>query len=98
MKKRIEKEKRIVLLMIRIYCRAKHKHSDGLCPECESLALYACQRLERCKFGEQKTSCQRCPIHCYKQERKEEIKKVMRYAGPRMVWRHPLTALWHLMH
>ena len=56
--------------MIRIYCRAKHKHSDGLCPECESLALYACQRLERCKFGEQKTSCQRCPIHCYKQERK----------------------------
>jgi hypothetical protein len=27
---------------------------------------------------------------------REKVKQVMRYAGPRMLWRHPLLTLGHL--
>jgi hypothetical protein len=28
---------------------------------------------------------------------REEVRVVMRYAGPRMISRHPILALWHLI-
>ena len=30
------------------------------------------------------------------QDTRQEIRAVMRYAGPRMLYRHPKMALWHL--
>jgi hypothetical protein len=56
---------------------------------------YATVRLERCRFGESKPTCARCPVHCYKSERRDQVKQVMRYAGPRMLWKHPILALRH---
>lgn len=81
--------------MIEIYCRARH--GGRLCAECEELYQYAVCRLDRCPFGADKPTCAQCPIHCYKPAMRERVKTVMRYAGPRMLLRHPLLAIWHLI-
>lgn len=93
---RIQREKRTVALMIALYCRHKEGNST-LCRECEELLAYAHLRLDRCKFGEAKTTCERCTVHCYKPEMRERIRRVMRFAGPRMLLYHPLEALRHLL-
>lgn len=81
--------------MIGIYCRARHGTRDGLCPECLALREYALCRLDRCPFGADKGTCANCPIHCYRPAMKEQVRVVMRYAGPRMLWHHPILALRH---
>lgn len=80
--------------MIRIYCRHEHGSSKtGLCPECSKLMDYAEQRMDKCVYGDNKPVCSECPVHCYKPDMRAEIKKVMRHAGPGMMWRSPvLTA------
>ncbi|MCL1934508.1 MAG: nitrous oxide-stimulated promoter family protein [Candidatus Azobacteroides sp.] len=88
-------EKNTVSKMIRIYCRAKHKQRGGLCPECKQLESYAHQRLEYCPYKENKPACEKCAIHCYKNEYKEIIKIVMRFSGPRMLFYHPAEAIRH---
>ena len=55
----IEKEKRTVAQMVRIYCFLKHKQSRGLCDECSSLLTYAHKRLDGCKFGDDKNDYDR---------------------------------------
>ncbi len=92
---RIAREKRTVERMIRLYCR-KGEGNAALCPECRRLLEYARARLDCCPFGERKTSCRRCPVHCYRPRMRERMRRVMRYAGPRMLWYHPLDALRHL--
>lgn len=93
---RIEKEQRTVEQMIRIYCRHKDK-SDELCPDCQALLEYARMRLTKCPFGEKKTSCRKCTVHCYRADMKERIKAVMRYSGPRMLLYNPKAAILHLL-
>lgn len=93
----IEQEKNTVRLMVEIYCQG-HKHTDkGLCEKCSALLDYAYLRLDHCKFGEKKPTCKKCPIHCYKPAMKEQMREVMRYAGPRMMWHHPIIAIRHLI-
>ena len=67
-----------------------------LCPQCQALLDYAHKRLEHCKFGENKPSCTRCPVHCYKPAMREQIRQVMRYSGPRMLLHDPIMAIRHL--
>ena len=68
----------------------------SLCPQCQALLDYAHKRLEHCKFGEDKPSCTRCPVHCYKPAMREQIRQVMRYSGPRMLLHDPIMAIRHL--
>ena len=50
-KGRVEREKRVIKLMIELYCHKKHQHkSHGLCDECQELLTYAHKRLSFCKF------------------------------------------------
>ena len=92
---RIARERRTIRAMIGIYCRG-HGHGDGpLCAECRELLDYANRRLDRCPFGPEKTSCAKCPVHCYKPAMRQRVREVMRYAGPRMIYRHPILALLH---
>jgi predicted amidophosphoribosyltransferase len=96
---RMVRERRTIAAMIRIYCRGNGhpgRSDAGLCPECEALRSYAWRRLERCPFQEGKTTCARCPVHCYNPEQRERVRAVMRYAGPRMLARHPFLAVQHL--
>ncbi|MFC2018621.1 nitrous oxide-stimulated promoter family protein [Chloroflexota bacterium] len=93
---RINRENTTITVMIAIYCRKQHA-SDGLCPTCHELADYARERLTRCPFREGKTTCAKCPVHCFKPAEREEIKAVMRYSGPRMIYRHPALAIFHFI-
>jgi hypothetical protein len=68
-----------------------------LCPECDALSRYAKGRLTVCPYQEQKATCAKCPSHCYKPAMREKIRTVMRYAGPRITYRHPLLSLYHLI-
>lgn len=45
---------------------------------------------------ETKTFCSACKIHCYRAHRREQIRQVMCYSGPRMLLHHPLMTLRHL--
>ncbi len=93
---RIKRESKTVQVMVTDYCRAHHT-VNSLCPECAALLAYALERLERCPFQQGKTTCAKCPVHCYKPELREKIRAVMRYAGPRMIYRHPARALLHII-
>jgi len=92
--RRLTREWETMRAMVGIYCCGRHGGSQ-LCPECASLLDYAGIRLERCRFGAEKSTCANCPVHCYQRTRREQVKAVMRYSGPRMLWRHPLLALHH---
>jgi len=94
---RIKRERRTIEAMLRLYCRDHHRRADGLCAECEDLHAYAMQRLDRCVYGAGKPTCVKCPIHCYKKDQRELIRAVMRYAGPKMLLKHPLLAVMHLL-
>jgi hypothetical protein len=93
----IIKDQKTVAAMVRIYCRDHHGASGRtLCAECAELLGYADDRLAACPFEEEKTTCRDCPIHCYRAAERATMKDVMRYAGPRMLLRHPLLAIRHL--
>ncbi len=94
---RLTREWETIRLMLGMYCRGRHGSEAGLCRECGELADYAEVRLGRCCFGEEKPTCFKCPVHCYAERRREQIRMVMRYAGPRMVWRHPWLSVRHMM-
>jgi len=92
---RLAREWRTMAAMTHIYCRDRHGSLTALCAECQQLLDYAGVRLERCRFGEEKPTCANCPVHCYQRARREQVKAVMRYAGPRMAWEHPVMSLRH---
>jgi hypothetical protein len=92
---RLAREWQTMTAMVQIYCRDKHQTNGVLCPECEQFLSYANVRLERCHFGPEKPTCAKCPVHCYQRERREQVRVIMRYAGPRMMWEHPLMSLRH---
>lgn len=91
-----EREKEVVGLMIRLYCRKHHGGKDTLCPSCQALADYAAARSDHCPFMETKTFCSNCKVHCYRPDMREQIRAVMRFSGPRMLLYHPVLALRHL--
>ena len=94
--RRIERESRTVAVMIGLYCREQHR-SKELCPDCRELLDYALERLQNCPFQEDKTTCTKCPIHCYRPIMRARVRLVMRYSGPRMIRRHPFLAIRHLI-
>jgi len=95
--RRMRREVRTVEVMIRRYCRDKHNSLAELCPECRELLNYARKRLSLCPFQENKTTCGKCPVHCYKPAMRSKIQQVMRYVGPRMVWSNPVLSLQHCL-
>jgi len=93
-----EREKRMVGEMISLYCRKKHGTEKGrLCEDCARLDAYAKERSEHCPFMENKTFCSNCPVHCYRPDMREKIRRVMRFSGPRMILYHPVAAMRHLI-
>ncbi|MDP1646730.1 MAG: nitrous oxide-stimulated promoter family protein [Rubrivivax sp.] len=98
---RMKREFNTLAAMLRIYCHDHHGAAaggeHGLCAECGELLAYARKRLAGCPFGPEKPTCANCQIHCYGPRQRETTRVVMRYAGPRMLWRHPWLALAHLL-
>ena len=95
----ILREKVTIEKMILYYCERKHKTSGiGLCEECADLLAYAHGRLDNCRFGDEKPTCRKCPVHCYKPSMREKIRKVMRFSGPRLMIRSPIEWIRHSLH
>jgi len=93
---RRRREEKTLKAMVALYCQAHHESAE-LCPSCRELLAYAIRRLALCPFGEEKPACIHCPIHCYRPEPREAMRAVMRFTGPRMLWRHPYLAIRHLL-
>ncbi|HET9693391.1 MAG TPA: nitrous oxide-stimulated promoter family protein [Steroidobacteraceae bacterium] len=95
---RLQREWRTMQAMVLIYCRG-HEHGAtadaGPCPDCAGFLDYAARRLEKCPYGPAKPTCAKCPIHCYKPQPRELARQIMRYAGPRMMVRHPWLSITH---
>ncbi|NLC66774.1 MAG: nitrous oxide-stimulated promoter family protein [Clostridium sp.] len=89
-----EKEKRVVRLMINLYCKGNHTKPVP-CKSCSELISYVDYKIENCPFIETKTYCSNCKVHCYSDEMRNKIKKVMKYSGPRMIFHHPLLLIDH---
>ena len=94
---KIEYEKRIVDRMIRIYCRKKNHQSSGLCREFDALRSYAFDRLTNCPFKENKAACKDCQTHCYQKNKRNDIRDVMKFSGPRMILYYPFDFLKHFL-
>jgi hypothetical protein len=93
--RRLAREWNTVSAMLHIYCR--DQHGGDPCRDCQELMNNINLRLDRCRFGEEKPTCAKCPVHCYQRDRREQIKVVERYSGPKMLWKHPALSLWHLL-
>ena len=94
---RLDREKKTLKTMIALYCGAHHQPQKLLCPECEALQEYALGRLKQCKYGADKPKCSACTTHCYKPAMRDAIRRVMSYAGPRMLVSHPVLAVGHVV-
>ena len=94
---RIAREYKTIAAMMRIYCRAHHHPEPVLCTDCRQLLDYADRRLDNCPFHEDKPVCNKCTVHCYSKRMRERVREVMRFAGPRMAYRHPWLTLRHLI-
>ncbi len=97
LKSRREREAIIVQTMIHMYCRAHHNTKGSLCNDCAQLSAYSEKRLLSCMYGERKPVCKECPVHCYSPQMREQMRLVMRWAGPRMIIRRPLFAVTHIV-
>lgn len=93
--KRISREKLTIKKMIDLY-QAKCPQASAEPEHYEALFVYAQKRLDKCVFGEEKPACKQCPVHCYQPAKREEMKQIMRWAGPRMLWRHPILTVRHI--
>ena len=92
MGKRIEREKMTIQRMIALYQR-RSPEAQADDAHYQALNAYADKRLDKCVFGENKPACKQCPVHCYQPAKREEMKQIMRWAGPRMLWRHPILTI-----
>lgn len=95
--RRLRRELETARVMLKIYCRGRHGTARGLCDECGDLWSYVTKRIEHCPFSLDKPTCLNCTVHCYKPDMRERIRDVMRYAGPRMPWRHPILSIFHFI-
>ena len=93
---RIEKEKRIVRKMIELYCH-HHLKQDTISEGYQHLIEYAYRRLDHCIFGKNKTACKNCSVHCYAPKKREQIRMIMRWAGPRMLFYSPWETFRHFL-
>ena len=90
------REQRMLEAMMALYC-THHYFARAMCTECAELAGYSQRRLERCVFGDAKPTCANCVVHCYKPDMRERIRVMMRWSGPRMMLRHPVLAIRHVL-
>lgn len=95
--KRLNLERKTINTMVLIYCKNMHFNTKTQCNDCQELSNYALQRLMKCPFGENKPTCEKCEIHCYKLDMRKKIKTVMKYSGPHMAYKHPILTILHLI-
>jgi len=89
-------ESAVIKWMINFYCIKNHKGS-GLCDECSDLLNYAIKRNLNCPHGANKPVCSSCEIHCYNDIYRAKIREVMKFSGPRILYKKPLYGIKYLI-
>lgn len=67
-----------------------------LCQNCTKLLTHAYVKRSHCPMSP-KPQCKHCPSHCYAPHYREQIRKVMRYSGKKMLLGGRLDYLFHLL-
>lgn len=68
-----------------------------VCDECADLLRYAEKRRAFCP-KDPKPFCNYCDTHCYSTEKREFVREIMRYSGPRAMTRgHAIDSVRHLL-
>lgn len=100
---RIQEEKDLIETMISIYCKGKgHKRKENqeLCESCNELKIFAFLQINKCVKLDtnQKAICGLCKYKCYSRNKEMELKmkEVMKYSGPRMIFKHPIKTIKHV--
>lgn len=92
------KLKKTIDKMVHVYCKGKHgSKNNQLCDECTEFLAYAFNRLDKCPFQEEKSTCGKCLVHCYQPQMRKKAKEIMRYSGPRLIYKSPLLSLYHVL-
>lgn len=86
----VDQEKELIEVMIKIY-------EDGNHVDLSELKNYSFRRIENCPRKKEKTFCSSCPIHCYQKIYRHKIREVMKYSGKRILFKHPLLTIKHLI-
>jgi hypothetical protein len=98
---RMQRELATIRVMTRLYCRDHHgataRDASGHCSACAELFDYQHRRLLACPFSPDKPTCSNCQVHCFGPRQREATREVMRHAGPRMLLRHPVLAIAHVL-
>jgi predicted amidophosphoribosyltransferase len=94
MRKRIDRERHALTAQLHIYCRARHGAGQKLCSACADRQHYIAERMERCELRAAKPTCTTCAFRCYAPPQQVKLRAILRYAGPRLLRKHPLLALW----
>lgn len=81
--------------MLRLYCA--HHHTSEPCADCCQLLEKVRMVLANCPFGDKKPLCSRCSENCLDSRARITIADVMRYSGPRMLYRYPLLTILHFL-
>jgi hypothetical protein len=67
-----------------------------LCRPCRELLAHAMVMRSRCPM-EPKPACKNCPSHCFHPRHREQMRRVMRFSGKRLMLTGRLDYLWHLL-
>ena len=99
---------RLLGKFVEVYCQGNHPDkpkepvllpeqlgSRTLCPECGTFLRYAITKRLKCPLEAEKPTCKHCRIHCYAQEHRDKVRKIMAYAGKRLLLKGRLDYLWH---
>lgn len=94
---KVDREKVTILTMIKMYCDRFHKTDGELCSDCLELSEYAMDCVSLCPYSENKPVCGRCPSNCFQKDSYARITAIMGYVGPRMLIRHPMLTVRHVI-
>lgn len=97
MSEQIEQKIKLVGKMMSLYCKKHHRpnNNGGLCEDCENLQQYSAQRNRNCK--NQNSFCAHCTSPCYAAEKRVQMRKVMKFSGPRIALYHPFWVGKHMI-
>ncbi len=95
---RREKKHMISSKMIHMYCHAHHNtDKQSLCDHCQAISDYSEFRTSKCPYIAKTLYCINCPTPCYKPDMKKEMAVIMKYAGPRFLFKHPIYFIDHVI-
>lgn len=91
--KKRQKEMESMRLILDIYEKGHPEERE----EIEAIRKYSMERIQKCPKMATKTYCSNCEIHCYRAEFREKVRKIMRYAGPRLLLKKPSFVIDHAL-